>query len=202
MVVKKDGCFWKDLNLPMIFKCEWPTTSNLNGSLSFYALFLQAGHTIKDLDQFSYHQSGQRITPSNFVWMSRIDKSWPTSVEIKYLARKKKYIWKITRLGRGTDGPNSSFLTRDELKLELVEFLNLSLPKYYSRLRDLVERDKREFAIGDDVALVSSYGGKKVGQKARILEIGSNNHLLVRFLDRDQTFNIDEAFFDYVSTAS
>ena len=79
IIFNKDGCFWRDLDKPVMFSCDWSSSYNTLGTMNTYALYLADRQTIKDWDQFNYHQFGERITPSNFVWLPRLDESWPTS---------------------------------------------------------------------------------------------------------------------------
>lgn len=189
IIFNKDGCFWRDLDKPVMFSCDWSSSYNTLGTMNTYALYLADGQTIKDWDQFNYHQFGERITPSNFVWLPRLDESWPTSITAQYIRRKKRFFWKKTRVGRGANSPSSQHLTRQEIIEELRAYFSENIDLYSERLCELIQRNAYEFKIGERIQLNSTYGDLEIGRSAIIEQIGTD-HLSVRFAEDDKIHTI------------
>lgn len=99
-------------------------------------------------------------------------------------------------MGRGTDSPSSEHLSREAIISELVDYISNNFDPYAARLCELIKRDHRDFAIGEKVKLIYGYGNMELGRVAKIVDIGPDDLLTVRFDNEEKPAKIGGAMFD------
>lgn len=202
MVAEKTSCLLIHQDNQFVIKSEWCNHWSTNGSINIYCLIAES--VIQDVNQLedaSYHQYGIRVVPLSWVWLPRLDISWPTSYRLRFLLSKKQYFWKIARVGKGNDSASSERMGRKIFKENLVQELTAFLPKLEPKLSEAIKRDARNFKVGDRLALLHDWGqGMKLGEAVTVKAILQNDRVSVNF-DRfpEVEYDVWAPYVDYIA---